>query len=287
MAVKHNCALAEIYRLFLLTLVISTLLITVACGNTDNASQSKSKLEAKYNTSSTTAVTGYLDSTKLQQTTSQPTTQTTVATSQGGHILSTITSVVDGDTIRVAVGTQIKTIRLIGIDTPETKDPRKPVQCFGNEATNRMNQLVENKQVYLESDPTQGELDKYGRLLRYVILPDGSNVNLQMISDGYAFEYTYRVPYKYQSEFKAAQRDADLNQRGLWASSTCNGNVTQPAVTGPSNIPSNTAGSGVVKKSNTGICHGPGTTYYEQTKNYTSFKTIQECLDSGGRMPKR
>ena len=144
-----------------------------------------------------------------------------------------VVSVTDGDTIKVRIGSKTKTIRFIGIDTPETKDPRKPVQCFGQEASNKMKELVENKQVILEGDPSQGELDKYGRLLRFVFLPDGTNVNLKMISDGYAQEYTYNLPYKYQSEFKAAQRDADANNRGLWSPTTCNGDTNQ-AVAGVS-----------------------------------------------------
>lgn len=204
--------------------------------------------------------------------------------------LVNVVSVTDGDTIKVQIGTQTKTIRFIGIDTPETKDPRKPVQCFGQEASNKMKELVENKQVIIESDTSQGELDKYGRLLRYVFLPDGTNVNLKMISDGYAHEYTYNLPYKYQSEFKAAQKDADINNRGLWAPTTCNGDTSQAIVRDPTPIQTSASGSstaGVVKKSNSGICHGPGTTYYNQTKNFTPFNSIQECIDSGGRLPKR
>ena len=77
--------------------------------------------------------------------------------------------------------------------------------------------------VRLEPDPSQGDQDRYGRLLRYVWLPDGRLVNLELIRQGYAFEYTYDRPYKYQALFQAAEREARAQQRGLWAPATCNG----------------------------------------------------------------
>lgn len=135
-----------------------------------------------------------------------------------------VTRVIDGDTIEVTINGTVEKVRLIGIDTPEVVDPRRPVQCFGIEASNHAKQILTGKQVMLVSDPTQSNRDKYGRLLRYVFLPDGTNFNKMMIEQGYAFEYTYHSnPYMYQSEFQQAQRDARENNRGLWASTTCNG----------------------------------------------------------------
>jgi hypothetical protein len=69
-------------------------------------------------------------------------------------------------------------------------------------------------------------LDKYGRLLAYVYREDGLFYNKYMIEQGYAHEYTYNTPYKYQSEFKAAQKFAQENSRGLWSPDTCNGDTT-------------------------------------------------------------
>jgi len=134
-----------------------------------------------------------------------------------------VVKVVDGDTIEVNVDGVTEKIRLIGVDTPETVDPRKPVQCFGKEASDHTKSILNGKPVKLEADSTQDDRDKYQRLLRYVILEDGSNYNLQLIKDGYAYEYTYDVPYKYQKEFKAAQKDAQDSGRGLWAADTCDG----------------------------------------------------------------
>lgn len=83
-----------------------------------------------------------------------------------------VLSVVDGDTIKVDVRGKKETIRLLGIDTPETVDPRKPVQCFGKAASDKMKSFVSGKSVILVDDATQGNRDKYNRLLRYVYLPD-------------------------------------------------------------------------------------------------------------------
>ena len=137
-----------------------------------------------------------------------------------------VVSIVDGDTIKVSINGETKTVRLIGIDTPEVVDPRSPVQCFGKEASDKAKYILTNKIVRLESDPTQGDLDKYQRLLRYVFLEDGTFFNKIMIEQGYANEYTYNLPYKYQSEFKAAAEAARVGQLGLWNPVTCNGNVS-------------------------------------------------------------
>ncbi len=134
-----------------------------------------------------------------------------------------VVKIVDGDTLDVEIDGKIERLRLIGIDTPETVDPRKEVQCFGQEASNKAKELLSGKFVSLESDETQGERDKYKRLLTYVFLPDGTNFNLFMIAEGYAHEYTYSQPYKYQYDFKQAEIDAQNQNKGLWSPSTCSG----------------------------------------------------------------
>ena len=119
----------------------------------------------------------------------------------GTDKLYKVVKVVDGDTISVNIGGVNTSVRMIGIDTPETVDPRKPVQCFGQEASNKAKATLSNQMVYLELDPSQGKYDKYDRLLAYVFLANGTNFNELMIKDGYAYEYTYSTPYKYQSAF--------------------------------------------------------------------------------------
>ncbi len=119
-----------------------------------------------------------------------------------------VLSVVDGDTLKINYNGESTTLRLIGMDTPETVDPRKPVQCFGREASNQAKKLLTGQKVRIEFDPTQGEIDKYGRALVYLWLENGELYNLKMIKEGYAHEYTYNLPYKYQTEFKQAVKEA-------------------------------------------------------------------------------
>ena len=140
---------------------------------------------------------------------------------QANETLAKVTRVADGDTIKVLIDNKEDTVRLIGIDAPETVDPRKPIQCFGKAASDKAKQILTGKVVVLEFDSTQGERDKYGRLLRYVFL-DGLNFNKLMISEGYAHEYTYQSkPYKYTEEFINAQKQARENKKGLWADNVC------------------------------------------------------------------
>jgi micrococcal nuclease len=127
-----------------------------------------------------------------------------------------VTRDVDGDTIDVQQGSQKETVRLLGLDTPETHDPRKPVQCFGLIAAAHTKQLVEGKAVRLEPDPQDSDRDKYGRLLRYVYLPDGTLINAELIRDGYAFAYTV-FPIEKLDEFRALETEARTANRGLWA----------------------------------------------------------------------
>ena len=153
------------------------------------------------------------------------------AGAQGTHREAAVVRVVDGDTVDVQFGDDASTerIRLIGIDTPEVVDPRKPVQCFGREASAHAHALLDGQALSVETDATQGDRDIYGRLLAYLWLPDGRNFGQAMIADGYAHEYTYRLPYAYLDDFKAAQNDAMANQRGLWSPAACAGDTNQPA----------------------------------------------------------
>lgn len=132
-----------------------------------------------------------------------------------------VIKVVDGDTVAVDIAGVSETIRMIGINTPETKNPRKPVECFGIEASKKAEELLAGQLVELEKDETQDERDKYGRLLRYVKTKNGLFYNLEIIKQGYAYEYTYNIPCKYQKEFKNAENYARENKLGLWADGAC------------------------------------------------------------------
>jgi micrococcal nuclease len=134
-----------------------------------------------------------------------------------------VSKVTDGDTIHVVIEGKDETVRLIGINTPETVDPRRTVECFGKEASARMKEIAKGKIVRLEYDDSQSLRDTYGRLLAYVYLEDGQMLNRKMVAEGYAYEYTYMTPYKYQKEFRELQSLARTAKRGLWAENTCNG----------------------------------------------------------------
>lgn len=142
-----------------------------------------------------------------------------IAASQPG--LWHVNRAVDGDTIDVQQGSDKATVRLIGVDTPETHDPRKPVQCFGQAAAAHTRSLVEGNDVRLAPDPQDQDRDKYGRLLRYVYLPDGTLVNAELIRDGYGFAYVV-FPFEKLDEFRQLESHARQANRGLWAG--CNVN---------------------------------------------------------------
>ena len=134
-----------------------------------------------------------------------------------GHAgeLATVTRVVDGDTLEVSIAGRIEKVRLIGVDTPETVHPQKPVEYFGKEASAFTRRMVEGKTVRLEPDTQNTNRDKYNRLLRYVYLPDGRLLNAEIISQGYGHAYT-RFPFSKMEEFRALEREAREANRGLW-----------------------------------------------------------------------
>lgn len=140
-----------------------------------------------------------------------------------------VVRVVDGDTFTIKLGSQTTKVRVIGIDTPESVDPRRPVQCFGKEASARASALLSGKNVWLEVDPNQDTRDRFGRLLRFVWIDNTSDFGLTMIRDGFALEYTYDLPYRYQAQYRSAQVAAKETAAGLWSPSTCAGNTKRAA----------------------------------------------------------
>lgn len=144
-----------------------------------------------------------------------------------------VSRVVDGDTIEVvfsedslSLNTNLKPVekvRLIGVNAPESVDPRRPVECMGKESSQYLKSILEGTKVILSSDYTQSQRDKYGRLLRYVFIPENNNtfVNQKIIEDGYAYEYTYKNTYMYQKDFKQSQKIAKSKKVGLWNINNC------------------------------------------------------------------
>lgn len=144
----------------------------------------------------------------------------------------TVSRVVDGDTVKVISRGFETTVRLIGIDTPETVDPRKPVQCGGPAASARAKRLMPpGRPVVLVTDPTQDVRDRYGRLLAYVYLPRyrgaGGSVNYALVKSGHARVYVYGgVRFRYAVAFFRAEHRARVARRGIWGP-PCNGNTTK------------------------------------------------------------
>ena len=134
-----------------------------------------------------------------------------------------VVKVVDGDTIDVTVATSTVRVRLLGINAPESVDPRRKVECFGKEASVYLKDLLDDQEVILTADLSQDDKDKYGRLLRYVSLKDGTDINKQLVAEGFAYEYTYDVSYQFQAVYKEAQTRAKEGEKGLWSKNTCAG----------------------------------------------------------------
>jgi len=143
--------------------------------------------------------------------------RTKSTTQENISVTGQVAKIFDGDTFSVRLKGKIKKIRLIGIDAPETGAKYTSAECFHQEATDQAIRLLKNQTIQLVNDFTQQNEDKYGRLLRYVFLADGTFFNQLMIEQGFAREYTYQHnPYQYQKEFIEAERRAKKNKRGLW-----------------------------------------------------------------------
>ncbi len=130
---------------------------------------------------------------------------------------ATVIYVTDGDTVGVEIDGVEERVRLIGIDTPETKKPNTPVQCFGPEATAFTKSLLpEGTALYVERDVEAR--DVYGRLLAYIYRSaDGMFVNMEIIGQGYARPLTIPPNVAHADEFVVAARNAEATNVGLWA----------------------------------------------------------------------
>lgn len=226
--------------------------------------------------------------------------------------LVTVLGVSDGDTLRVRVDGRSERVRLLGIDAPESVHPSKSRQCFGKEASSRMQSLAQSKQVRLVADRSQGDRDRYGRLLRYVELEDGTDVGLALVSGGFARERTYDGGYARQARYRSAQASAKSTEVGLWAA--CAGAPAaaaapstaaspapdrapaQPAAKPTSKpTPAPRSGSctikGNVNSEGEKIYHLPGQRHYGQTrispgKGERMFCSESDAVDAGWRKSK-
>jgi micrococcal nuclease len=156
---------------------------------------------------------------------------------RAGGTPATVVRVIDGDTVDVRLDSGvIDRVRILGIDTPEVVDPRRPVQCFGPEASARTKELLPpGRAVILEDDPTQDARDRYGRRLAHIVLDgdaasdaSGANVGRILVAEGYARHYVYqRTPTAHGAEYAAAEATARASGLGLWSPETCDGRTTR------------------------------------------------------------
>lgn len=132
-----------------------------------------------------------------------------------------VVRVVDGDTLKVAVGGREESVRLIGVDTPESVKPDAPVECGAKAASRAMDRLVldeagRGRRVFVVSDPTQGDRDRYDRLLAYVVLPGGKDVGRAQVQAGWAELFVFGDhPFRRVSGYRKAFRDAKEHRRGV------------------------------------------------------------------------
>ena len=194
----------------------------------------------------------------------------------GQTLFGKVTRVVDGDTVAFKVhdGPREK-VRLADIDTPERDQP------WGTEATTALRQWSMSKPARIEVVDT----DRYGRLVATLWIDD-ENINQRLVEEGHAWVY---LKYLRDTSLISLEARAKSTRTGLWSLN----DVIKPSdwrrgqrSSKPTSAV-NDGLSGPVKKSRSGICHAPGSTYYARTLNFKPFKTIDSCLTSGGRLPKR
>jgi micrococcal nuclease len=137
-----------------------------------------------------------------------------VAGCGNGQGYFTVTRVIDGDTFVIKMQTKEELVRLIGVDTPETKGPGKEQEPYGVEAKDFTRRLLQGKRVRLELDVR--EKDRHGRILAYAYLSDGTFVNAKLIAEGYARVMTVPPNVRYADLFLQLEREAQAAGRGLW-----------------------------------------------------------------------
>lgn len=186
-----------------------------------------------------------------------------------------VTEVVDGDTIWVGPGRNATKVRLLGVDTPETVHPQKPVEFFGPEASEFTKRRLKGQSVRLEIEPSC-QFDNHGRLLAYVFLKDGTLFNAELIKQGYA-RVIAPSPFHRYAEFRSYEQQARVTRLGVWS-------VREFAFqTPPGSSPM------IIANISSKIYHLPGQTSYGRIKeeNRIYFDTEEEAVKAGYRRAKK
>ncbi|MBI4684613.1 MAG: thermonuclease family protein [Nitrospirae bacterium] len=181
-----------------------------------------------------------------------------------------VTGVIDGDTIRVGRGWRNTTVQLLGMDTPETVHPDKPVEFFGPEALEFTRKTLKEKKVHLEFEPSN-QMDNYGRLLAYVYLSDGTLFNAELIKRGYA-RVIAPFHFRYYDEFRNYEQEAMASSRGIWATKQ---------------FPSEKIGK-IIGNKKSKIYHLPSQSNYDiKEEKRVYFNSEEEAIKAGYRKAKR
>jgi len=132
-----------------------------------------------------------------------------------------VTSVTDGDTVVIKYNDNTESIRLIGINAPETNSDDDYTACVAQAAKNRLQDLISQQYIVLMDDTTQTNRDRYQRLLRYIVGNQAIDVGKTLLLEGLAEEYTYQTDYTKKAEYVAAVETARSTQAGMWGSELC------------------------------------------------------------------
>jgi endonuclease YncB( thermonuclease family) len=148
------------------------------------------------------------------------------------HLRGQITRAIDGDTVEVRLATRrLVTVRLIGIDTPETKRPGVPVECGGRRASAYMQRIAfvhgRGRRVTLVGDPSQDRTDRYGRTLAYVDARGAGDLGRRMLRAGWATVYVFGTPFARLANYQDASVAAEGSSAGVWR--RCGGNFHRSA----------------------------------------------------------
>jgi len=202
-----------------------------------------------------------------------------------------VTEVMDGDTIHVGRGRRHTSVRLIGVDAPETVHPEKPIQFYGPQASEFTKRSLQGKWVRLEFEPLD-PVDRYGRMLAYVFLEEGTFFNQELVRQGYARVYT-RSPFRYLDQFLVYQEEARQAGLGLWIQERTYERTkrpippsTAPSISVPPREPPSPATAGkIIGNVRSKIYHLPGQPYYDQIseKNRVYFDTEEKAIQAGYR----
>ncbi|TLS38999.1 thermonuclease family protein [Pseudalkalibacillus caeni] len=201
-----------------------------------------------------------------------------------------VLEVIDGDTLKVKLNNRVETIRLLLIDTPETKHPSKPVQPFGPEASAYAKEILSGKKVKIE--PGISERDKYGRLLAYVWIED-KMVNKMLLKEGLArVAYIFPPNTKYIDDFQQLQKEAQHKGVGIWSIENYaqedgfhHNRIKQEETASKENGDCTIKGN--INSDGEKIYHTPDGAYYEVTKPEKMFCTESEAKKAGFRPSQR